>query len=119
MTVREYYFYMMASYRRALYAGVTNDLTRPVYEHQQKFVEGFTKNYNVTKLVYYEAANSIEAAFEREKQVKGWLRSKKIAIIESVNPYWEDLAKEWYQETPTAPDPSAAASEPALSLPKW
>ena len=67
--------------------GVTNDLTRRLYEHQQKFVEGFTKKYNVTKLVYYEAADNIEAAIEREKQVKGWLRRKKVALIESVNPY--------------------------------
>ena len=108
--VGEYYFYMMASYRGALYAGVTNDLTRRSYEHQQKVVEGFTKKYNVTKLVYYEATDSIEAAIEHEKQVKGWLRRKKVALIESVNPYWEDLAKEWYEETPAAPDPSAAAS---------
>ncbi len=108
--VREYYFYMMASYRGALYAGVTNDLTRRVYEHQQKVVEGFTKKYNVTKLVYYEAADRIEAAIEREKQVKGWLRRKKVALIESVNRYWEDLAKEWYDEPHTAPNPSAAAS---------
>ena len=110
MMVREYCSYMMGSYCGALYAGVTNDLTRRLYEHQQKFVEGFTKKYNVTKLVYYEAADSIEAAIEREKQVKGWLRRKKVALIESVNPYWEDLAKEWYEETPIAPDPSAAAS---------
>ena len=83
---RAYYFYMMASYRGALYAGVTNDLTRRVYEHQHKVVEGFTKKYNATKLVYYEAADSIEAAIGREKQVKGWLRRKKVALIESVNP---------------------------------
>ena len=107
---RAYYFYMMTSYRGALYAGVTNDLTRRVYEHQGKIVEGFTKKYNVTKLVYYEVADSIEAAIEREKQVKGWLRRKKVALIESMNPYWEDLAKEWYEELSTAPDPSAAAS---------
>ncbi len=75
--VRQYYFYMTASYRGALYAGVTNDLTRRVYEHQQKVVEGFTKKYNVTKLVYYEATDSIEAAIQREKQVKGWLRRKR------------------------------------------
>ena len=110
MVVKEYYFYMMASYRGALYARVTNDLTRRVREHQQKCVAGFTKKYNVTKLVYYEHTNSIEAAIEREKQVKGWLRKKKVALIESVNAYWEDLTKEWYKETPTAPDPSAAAS---------
>ena len=107
---KAYYFYLMASYRGALYEGVTNDLTRRAYEHKQKIVDGFTTRYNVTKLVYYEATDSFEAAIEREKQVTGWLRRKKVALIESVNPYWEDLAKEWYEETPTAPDPSAAAS---------
>ncbi len=107
---RAYYFYIMASYRGALYAGVTNDLTRRVYEHQHKVVEGFTKKYNATKLVYYEAADNIEAAIGRERQVKGWLRRKKVALIESVNPYWENLARDWYEESPTAPDPSAAAS---------
>jgi putative endonuclease len=101
--VREYYFYMMASYRGALYAGVTNDLTRRAHDDKQEVVDGFTKKYNVTKLVYHEATDSIEAAIEREKQVKGWLRRKKVALIESVNPYWEDLAKEWYEEIPTAP----------------
>ncbi len=107
---REYYFYMMASYRGAPYAGVTNDLTRRAYEHKQKVIDGFTKKYNVTKLVYYEATDSIEATIEREKQVKGWLRRKKVALIESVNPYWEDLAKKWDEEAPTATDPSAAVS---------
>ena len=121
---------MMASYRGALYTGVPNDLTRRVYEHQQKFVEGFTKKYNVAKLVYYEVTESIEAAIEREKQVKGWFRRKKVALIESVNPCWEDVAKEWHGETPTAPDPSRPSlqrralagrepSKPAPSLPKW
>ena len=110
MTKREYFFYMMASYRGALCAGVTNDLTRRVYEHQHKVVEGFTKKYNVTKLVYYEATDNIEVAIRRENQVKAWLRRKKVALIESVNPYWEDLAKEWYEEMPATPDPSAAAS---------
>ena len=107
---RAYYFYVMASYRGALYAGVTNDLTRRVYEHKHKVVEGFTKQYNVTKLVYDEIADSIEAAIEREKQVKGWVRRKKVELVESMNPYWEDLTKEWYDEMPATPDPSAAAS---------
>ena len=74
---KAYYFYLMASYRGALYEGVTNDLTRRAYEHKQKIVDGFTTRYNVTKLVYYEATDSFEAAIEREKQVTGWLRRKK------------------------------------------
>ncbi len=101
---------MMATYRGTLYVGVTNDLTRRVDAHRQKVGEGFTKSYNITKLVYYEAADSAGVAIRREKQVKGCLRRRKVALIESLNPYWEDLAKEWYDEPPSAPDPSAAAS---------
>jgi putative endonuclease len=59
-------------------------------------IDGFTKKYNITKLVFYEETNDINAAIEREKQIKGWLRSKKITLIESKNPKWEDLSKEWF-----------------------
>ncbi|MCH9036551.1 MAG: GIY-YIG nuclease family protein [Chloroflexi bacterium] len=96
----------MASYRGTLYTGVTNDLARRVYEHRQKFVEGFTKKYNVSKLVYYEVTVDVKSAIAREKQVKSWRRSKSVALIESMNPYWVDLAKEWGAKDPTAPDSS-------------
>ena len=79
---------------RVLYTGVTNDLKRRVYEHKEKLVEGFTKRYNVGKLVYYEVWEDIENAILREKQIKGWLRRKKIALIESTNPEWMDLSLE-------------------------
>ena len=75
-----------------LYTGVTNDLERRVHEHRHKLVDGFTKRYNITILVYCEATGSIEAAIAREKQIKGWRRSKKVALIESMNPTWEDLS---------------------------
>ena len=80
---------------RTLYTGVTNDLKRRVYEHKNKLINGFTKKYNITKLVYYEATNEVTSAIVREKQIKGWLRRKKIALIESANPQWEDLSEEW------------------------
>ena len=79
-----------------LYTGVTNDLMRRVYEHQQKLVDGFTKKYNISQLVYYEETPDIVSAIAREKQIKGWLRKKKVALIESVNPYWKDLSEGWY-----------------------
>ena len=60
-------------------------------------IDGFTKKYNITKLVYYEETNDIQAAIGREKQIKGWLRSKKIALIESVNPEWNDLSESWFE----------------------
>ena len=95
----------MSSHRGTLYTGVTNDLMRRVYEHRYKLIDGFTKKYNISKLVYYEATGNIRSAIAREKQIKGWLRSKKVALIESMNPYWADLAVEW-DENPASPDPS-------------
>jgi putative endonuclease len=93
----EYYVYIMANRSRTLYTGVTNNLQRRVYEHKQKLVEGFTKKYNITRLVYYESTNDINAAIAREKQIKGWLRSKKVSLIESINPDWGDLSIDWFE----------------------
>lgn len=95
--MRQYYVYIMTNRSKTLYTGVTNDLLRRVYEHKNKMVEGFTKKYNITKLVYYEDTNDVEEAIAREKQIKGWLRRKKIALIESINPEWKDLSEEWFQ----------------------
>ncbi len=86
------YVYIMSSVSRTLYVGVTSDLERRIYEHECKALPGFTRKYNVTMLVYFEAAADIRSAIEREKQIKGWLRSKKVALIESVNPHWLDLS---------------------------
>jgi len=94
--MKKYYVYIMASKSRVLYTGVTNNLERRVYEHKNKIVEGFTSKYNITRLVHYEETNDVNVAIAREKQIKGWLRSKKIALIESVNPQWKDLSLEWY-----------------------
>lgn len=93
---KQYYVYIMTNYSKTLYTGVTNDLIRRVYEHKNKMVEGFTKKYNITKLVYFEETGDVEAAIAREKRIKGWLRSKKIALIESANPKWKDLSAEWF-----------------------
>jgi len=96
--MRQYYVYIMTNKSRTLYTGVTNDLNRRVYEHKQKLVPGFTSKYNITRLVYFEATTDIRAAIAREKQIKGWLRSKKVALIESANPKWDDLSAGWYEE---------------------
>jgi len=93
---KQYYVYIMTNRSKTLYTGVTNDLMRRVYEHKNKMVEGFTKKYNITRLVYFEGTNDVQSAIVREKQIKGWLRSKKIGLIESANPKWEDLSKEWF-----------------------
>jgi putative endonuclease len=96
--VKTYYVYILASSSGTLYTGVTNDLFRRVYEHKQKLVDGFTKKYDVNRLVYYEETHDVNSALLREKQIKGWLRKKKIALIESMNPKWEDLSEGWYEE---------------------
>ena len=80
-----------------LYVGVTNDLERRVLEHRQKAIEGFTKRYDMGRLVYYEVISDINAAIAREKQIKGWLRKRKIELIVSMNPRWEDLAADWFE----------------------
>jgi len=90
--MKQYYVYIMTNKANmVLYTGVTNDLKRRVYEHKQKLVDGFTKKYNVVKLVYYEVFKTIESAIKREKQIKRWRREWKTKLIEKVNPEWEDL----------------------------
>ena len=88
----------MTNHSKTLYTGVTNDLKRRVFEHKRKLIPGFTSKYNITRLVYFETCSDIKSAITREKQIKGWLRSKKIALIESVNPNWIDLSAEWYEK---------------------
>ena len=95
--IKQYYVYIMASRSRTLYTGITDDLLKRVSEHKNKLIEGFTRKYNVTNLAYYEVTNDVKAAIQREKQVKGWLRKKKIALIETVNPEWKDLSDGWYK----------------------
>ena len=89
----QYYVYIMTNKSKTLYTGVTNNLERRVYEHKHRLVPGFTSKYNIDKLVHFEATSDVNAAIAREKQIKGWLRSKKIALIESSNPEWRDLAE--------------------------
>jgi len=96
--MKQYYIYIMTNSSRTLYTGVTDNLGRRVHEHKNKLIKGFTQKYNVTRLVYYEITSDVQAAIQREKQIKGWLRKKKIALIEAANPKWEDLSKEWYEE---------------------
>ena len=92
MNTNQYYVYILAGkIGGTLYIGVTNNLVRRVYEHREKLVEGFTKRYDVTKLVYYEIHSEIEAAIVREKQMKKWNRAWKVRLIEESNPNWNDL----------------------------
>lgn len=87
----------MTNHSRTLYIGMTNNLHQRVYQHKQKENDGFTKQYNVTRLAYYETTNDVHVAIAREKQLKGWKRFKKIALIESNNPEWRELSDGWYR----------------------
>ena len=80
-----------------MYTGITNNLERRVYEHKHRLTEGFTSDYGIDTLIYYEPWTDIRAAIAREKQIKGWRRAKKVALIESVNPTWRDLSEGWYE----------------------
>jgi putative endonuclease len=93
--MKHYFVYIMSSSSGTLYIGMTNDLARRVYQHKSKAIEGFTKKYGVTRLVDFETHNDVHVAIAREKQLKHWRRSKKIALIESLNPTWSDLSEEW------------------------
>ena len=89
---RNYYIYLMTNkYNKVLYVGVTNDLIRRVYEHKNKLIDGFTKKYNIVKLVYYEMFDDPSTAIAREKQIKSGSRQKKIDLINSINKDWHDL----------------------------
>ena len=78
-----------------MYVGVTNNLQRRIYEHKEKLIDGFTSKYNVNKLVYYEETTDIKSAISREKELKGWRRTKKDALVVTMNQNWEDLSKDW------------------------
>jgi putative endonuclease len=93
---RRYYVYLLTNWNnRVIYVGVTNDLTRRINEHKNKLVEGFTKTYNVDKLVYFEETNDVNSALAREKEIKKWRREKKNNLVLRMNPKWNDLSKEW------------------------
>ncbi len=93
--MRQFYVYVMTNRSRTLYVGVTNNLERRVCEHKLKHNPGFTSRYNINQLVYYESTNDVHTAIAREKQIKGWVRSKKIALIDAQNPEWRDLSADW------------------------
>ncbi|MDL2324781.1 GIY-YIG nuclease family protein [Ruminococcaceae bacterium OttesenSCG-928-A16] len=93
LEVKMYYVYIVANWNnRVIYTGVTNNIERRIYEHKNKLFDGFTKKYNVNKLVYLEDTTDVQAAIEREKQIKGWKRHKKNALVEKINPTWKDLS---------------------------
>jgi putative endonuclease len=93
---KQYYVYIATNVSRTLYTGVTNNLERRMDEHKRKVGSRFAAKYNITRLVYLEVCTDIRDAIAREKEIKGWRREKKITLIESVNPTWQDLSADWY-----------------------
>lgn len=100
---KRYYVYILGSISGTLYVGMTNNLHRRVWQHKQHEIEGFTKDYPVDRLLYWFSFDDVRNAIDREKQLKGWRREKKVALIESINPRWEDLSRGWY-DTPSSAD---------------
>ena len=110
-----FYVYIMTNRPRShvLYTGMTGNLERRVFEHKNKLVPGFTSRYNLTRLAYCESFAYADAAIDREKEIKGWRRSKKIRLIEAANPHWHDLAERWSDVY--KPDDSVTTREIATS----
>ncbi|TMB70606.1 MAG: GIY-YIG nuclease family protein [Chloroflexi bacterium] len=104
--MKQMYVYIIANRSRTLYTGMTNDLPLRVWHHKHMQTDGFTRRYLIDRLVYYELAPDAASAIQREKQIKGWVRRKKIALIESVNPEWRDLSLDFIDIRPAvAPGP--------------
>ena len=92
---RSYFVYILASRTKRLYIGVTNNLEHRVRQHKRREVEGFTSRYNIDRLVYNEETGDVWAALNREKQLKGWMRARKLELVYEMNPVWRDLAADW------------------------
>jgi putative endonuclease len=95
--MKTYYVYIMSSKTGTLYAGITSDIKKRIYEHKKNLIPGFTDKYNVDRLVYIETFGDALSAIAREKQIKRWRREKKVLLIDSTNPRWVDLAADWYE----------------------
>jgi putative endonuclease len=109
--MKRYYVYIMSNQSRTLYIGMTSDLEFRVAQHKQRHIPGFTAKYNCTKLVYFEEFTEVTQAIEWEKKLKGWVRRKKIALIEERNPQWDDLAQDWGAECHVEGTPETSGAE--------
>ena len=99
-TNRSYWVYLLTNKRNGtLYVGVTNSLERRIWEHKTRSLEGFTKQYGLTRLVHFESFRDVNQAIAREKEIKGWLRMRKLARIETGNPAWADLSNGWFGDS--------------------
>lgn len=105
---KTYFVYIITNRSKTLYTGVTNNLERRMWEHKQGSGSEFARRYKLDRLVYYESFDDVRNAIDREKQIKGLLRIKKIALIVSVNPAWRDLSKDWFKRHRYQPDAESA-----------
>jgi len=94
--MKTYYVYIMASNSGTLYIGVTSNLKKRIYEHKNHLIPGFTDKYDINRLLYFETIGDSTSAISREKQIKAWRREKKVTLIDSINPAWNDLSHDWY-----------------------
>jgi putative endonuclease len=97
-TEKWYYVYIMTNRSRTLYTGITSKIKERVFQHKTGVFEGFTSKYKVDRLLYWEKYKSVRTAIAREKQIKGWRRVKKIQLIVTMNPTWQDLAADWFTD---------------------
>ncbi len=95
-TNKQYYVYIMTNKSGTLYTGLTENLKKRIDQHKNKLVEGFTKKYNINKLLCFETFPDVYSAIDREKTIKGWVRRKKLDLIRTTNPDWTDLSQDWY-----------------------
>ena len=95
-TNKQYYVYIMTNKSGTLYTGLTENLKKRIDQHKNKLVEGFTKKYNINKLLYFETFPDVYSAIDREKTIRGWVRRKKLDLIRTTNPDWTDLSQDWY-----------------------
>ena len=109
--MRRYCVYIMASKSRVLYVGITNDIRRRIWEHKNDVNPGFTSKYRIHRLVYFESFKYVGNAIAREKRIKGWVREKKVALIRSANPTWEDLSERWFDVISFKPDADASKKQ--------
>ena len=109
-TMREqkiYFVYIMSNRSKTVYTGITGNLMQRVRRHKLGIASRFTTKYKLDRLVYFERFEDVHNAIEREKEIKGWLRVKKIALIVPVNPAWRDLSLDWFERHPFQPDADA------------